>query len=159
MMFGYGMYQGHPTMTLIGVFIFFAARQEFQVMVRQNKLTTLKVTDIMLPVEHILFLGMTLQDAKEKIREKKELSFIVWSRPGIPAGYLMRDRILSDAPSEGDHLIDAWVIPAPVALPPEFSAGQVHAVMRQHKLPLVLVFDKINYLGVVQWETVAAMAK
>lgn len=159
MMFGYGMYQGHPTMTLIGVFIFFAARQEFQVMVRQNKLTTLKATDIMMPVQHILFLGMTLYEAKERIREKKELSFIVWSRPGIPAGYLMRDRILGGAPSEDDHPIDAWVIPAPVALPPEFSAGQVHAVMRQHKLPLVLVFDKINYLGVVQWETVAAMAK
>lgn len=159
MMFGYGMYQGHPTMTLIGVFIFFAARQEFQVMVRQNKLTTLKATDIMMPVQHILFLGMTLREAKEKIRENKELSYIVWSRPGIPAGYLMRDRILGGAPTEDDHLIDAWVIPAPVALPPEFSAGQVHAVMRQHKLPLVLVFDKINYLGVVQWETVAAMAK
>lgn len=128
-------------------------------MVRQNKLTTLKATDIMIPVQHNLLLGMTLREAREKIREKKELSFMVWSRPGIPAGYLMRDRILGSAPSEQEHLIDAWVIPAPVALPPDFSAGQVHAVMQQHKLPLVLVFDKINYLGVVQWETIAAMAR
>ncbi len=44
-------------------------------------------------------------------------------------------------------------------LPPDFSAGQVHAVMQKHKLPLVLIFDKVNYLGVVQWETIAAMAK
>ncbi len=159
LMFGYGIYQSHPTMALIGVFIFFAARQEFQALVRQNKLSTLLATDIMIPIHHDLFVGMTLMEAKENVKGKKELSYIVWSRPGIPAGYITRDRLLGSAPAEESNLIDAWVIPAPVAIPPDFSAGQVHAVMQQHKLPLVLIFDKVNYLGIVQWETVAALAK
>jgi Zn-dependent protease len=159
LMFSYGIYQGHPTMTLIGVFIFFAARQEFQALVRQNRLTTLKATDIMDPIQHDLFLGMTLDEAGHIIGGKKELSSVVWSRPGIPAGYITRDRILGGTPEEKTNLIDAWVIPAPVAIPPDFSAGQVHAVMKQHKLPLVLVFDKTNYLGVIHWEHVVLLVK
>ncbi len=159
LMFGYGIKQGHPTMTLIGVFIFFAARQEFQALLRQNKLTKLKAVDIMHPIYHDLFTGMLLRDAREAIKGRNELSFVVWSRPGIPAGYITRDHLLGGDNYNDSNPIDAWIIPAPVAIPPDFSAGQVHAVMQQHKLPLVLVFDKINYLGIVQWAKVAELVK
>ncbi len=157
LMFGYGLYQGHPTMTLIGVFIFFAARQEFQALVRQNKLTTLKATDIMDPIRHDLFIGMTRHEAKEIVSERKESSFVVWSGPGIPAGYIMRDRLMHLDLLEESNLIDAWIIPAPIAVPPDFSAGQVYAVMQQYKLPLVLIYDRVHYLGIVIWEKVAKM--
>ena len=159
LMFGYGLYQGHPTLTLIGVFIFFAARQEYRVMDRQNKLSTLRATDIMDPIRHDLFIGMSIVAARELVQDQKALCFMVWSRPGIPAGYITRDRMFSGGAEVINNLIDAWVIPAPVAIPPDFSAGQVHAVMQQHKLPIVLVFDKTNYLGVVHWEKVAQMAR
>ena len=158
-MFGYGIMQGHPTMTLIGVVIFFAARQEFNALVRQNRLTTLRATDIMSPVRHDLFMGMPLEKAREMIRDKEEQSFVVWVGPGIPGGYINRDRIMRVADTDQTGNIDAWVIPSPVAIPPDFSAGQVHAVMQKHKLPIVLIFDQVHYLGVIHWEKVAELMK
>ena len=39
------------------------------------------------------------------------------------------------------------------------TAGQVYNLMQHHKLPLVLVFDQVNYIGVVYWEKVVALTK
>src|SRR5688572_25078826 len=56
-MFGWGLYSKQPIMTLIGVFIFFAARQENRILQRQTLLTKLKAIDLMDPVEHHFFTG------------------------------------------------------------------------------------------------------
>jgi len=159
-MFALGMMRGQPTLTLIGVFIFFAARQEYQLLVRQARLNTMKVTDVMAPVQHQLFIGQALSDAKDIIKNQKDQSFIVWSRPGVPAGYITRDRLLhNNPPPLPDSLIDPWVIPSPAVVPPDLSVIHLHSLMQQHKLPIVLVSDQVNYLGVIRWESLTALAK
>lgn len=159
LMFGYGFYHSQPTLTLIGVFIFFAARQEYKAVAMQAKMTKLKASDIMEPLTHQLFLRQQMDEARELIRGQAHASYIVWSRPGVPAGYITKDRLHGQDQTASDSLIDAWVIPAPVAVPPELSAGQVYNIMMHHKLPLVLVFDKINYLGLIHWEKMVEMTR
>jgi len=159
MMFGLGIYRQQPTLTLIGVFIFFAARQEYQTMVRQTRMNSLKVINMMQPIQHQLFTGQSMEMAMAITKDLKDSSFVVWSRLGIPAGYITRDRLTSYPPPSPDSLLDAWIIPAPAAVPPHLSAGQLFNLMQQHKLPLVLVFDGTNYIGVVHWEQVAALTK
>jgi Zn-dependent protease len=158
-MFGLGILRGQPTLTLIGVFIFFAARQEYQVLVRQTRMATLRVINIMEPLQHLLFTGQRMIEAREIVKDQKDSSFIVWSRPGIPAGYISRDRLLGNPPPLPDSYIDAWIIPSPAAVPPDLSAGQLYNLMQQHKLPIVLVFDQANYIGMVHWEKVQALTR
>lgn len=158
-MFVLGIFRAQPTLTLIGVFIFFAARQEYQVLLRQTRLATLRVINIMEPLQYMLFTGQRMIEAREIVKNQKDSSFIVWSRPGIPAGYISADRLLGNPPPLPDSLIDAWIIPAPAAVPPDLSAGQLYNLMQHHKLPLVLVFDQTNYIGMVHWENVQALTK
>ena len=89
-MFAWGWQTSQPIMTLIGIFIFFAARQENKVLQRQSLLNKLTAADLMDPVEHVFFTGQMLSAAKELIKPLKGESFIVWSRPGVPAGYITR---------------------------------------------------------------------
>jgi Zn-dependent protease len=158
-MFGLGAWRGQPTLTLIGIFIFFAARQEYKALVLQSRMNTLRVINIMEPVQHLFFAGQRMDEARAKAHELKDTSFVVWSRPGVPAGYITRDRLLQNPPPPPESIIDPWIIPAPFAVPPDLSASQVFGLMQQHKLPLVLVFDQVNYIGVVHWEKVAQLAR
>lgn len=159
-MFGLGLMRNQPTLTLIGVFIFFAARQEYQSLVKQTRLTNLKASNIMEPVQYLLFLGQGIATAKGLISTLSDLSFIVWSRPGIPAGYITRDRLFhNNPPPLPESLVDPWVIPSPAVVPPDLSVVQLHSLMQQHKLPIVLVSDQVNYLGIIRWESVDALTK
>lgn len=158
-MFTFGLFRGQPTLTLIGVFIFFAARQEYQVLLRQTRMTTLKVINIMDPVTHELFTGQRMDQAREIVKDRKDSSFVVWSRPGIPAGYITRDHLLGNPPPLPESLIDAWTIPAPVAVSPDLSAGQLYNLMQSNRFPLVLVFDQVNYIGIVHWEKLVSLTK
>jgi Peptidase family M50 len=158
-MFGLGAWRGQPTLTLIGIFIFFAARQEYKAIVMQARMNTLRVINIMEPVQQLFFTGQRMEDARATAQEQTVSSFVVWSRPGVPAGYITRDRLLHNPPPPPESVIDPWIIPAPFAVPPDLSAAQVFGLMQQHKLPLVLVFDQINYIGVVHWDKVAGLTK
>ena len=111
------------------------------------------------PLQHLLFTSQRMDTALELAKDLRESAFVVWSRPGIPAGYISRERLLGNPPPLPDSLIDAWIIPTPYAVPPEMTAGQVYNLMQHHKLPLVLVFDQVNYIGVVYWEKVVALTK
>ena len=150
-----GLVRGQPTLALIGLFIFFAARQENQMLQRQSKLEHSDATDLMSPLQHELFLGQPLQDVQEKIQKVKNVAFIVWSRPGIPAGYVTRESLLSvPLINIADSLVDPWVIPVPVVVGPHASARQVIGLMQQQKIPVVLVGDHNGYLGEIHWENV-----
>lgn len=152
MMFGWGIYRGQPTLTLIGVFIFFSARSEYQALLKQSRMNSLRVINIMEPIQHILFTGQDLEEARNLVKDRSDLSYIVWSRPGIPAGYITRDNIIKHPPPLPGSTIDAYIIPAPVAVAPDLSAAQLIGFMQQRKLPVVLVYDQLNYIGVVHWE-------
>ena len=150
-----GLVRGQPTLALIGLFIFFAARQENKMLQRQSKLEHSDATDLMSPLQHEIFLGQPLQDAQEKIQKVKTAAFIVWSRPGIPAGYVTKESLLSvPLINIADSLVDPWVIPVPVVVGPHTSARQVIGLMQQQKIPVVLVGDHNGYLGEIHWENV-----
>jgi Zn-dependent protease len=150
-----GLYRAQPTLALIGLFIFFAARQENKMLQRQSKLEHSDATDLMSQLQQDLFLGQPLQDAQEKIQKVKNAAFIVWSRPGIPAGYVTKESLLSiPLISIAGSLVDPWVIPVPVVVGPNASARQVIGLMQQQKLPVVLVGDHSGYLGEIHWENV-----
>lgn len=152
-MFGWGWYSAQPIMTLIGIFIFFAARQENMVLQRQALLNRVKAFDLMDPIEHVFFTGQLLSAAKEIVKPIKGESFIVWSRPGIPAGYITRERLMGNTFS-ADTLIDTYVIPSPAVVPAESSAGQVFSFMQSHKIPVTLVSENSHYVGVIPWKKV-----
>jgi hypothetical protein len=155
LLFALGMWRGQPTLALIGIFIFFAARQEYLVLVRQNRLKSLKAFDLMAPIEHLLFLGQSVQAARTAVLDRPENSFIVWSRPGIPAGYVTRERLFHNfPPPPPESAIDAWVVPAPIAIGRDYSAVQVAGVLQQHKAPLVLVTDGFGYIGTIDRERI-----
>lgn len=157
-MLGWGLYTRQPIMTLIGVFIFFAARQENRMLHRQALLSRLKASDIMQPIEHIFFTGQLMSSAKDILKSLKDDSFIVWSRPGIPAGYITREQLESQSsPSQSENLIDAYVIPSPAVVPAETPASQLMAFMSRYKIPLALVSDNNQYVGVVPWKKVAQL--
>ncbi len=156
LMFGFGVMRSRPTLTLIGVFIFFAARQENKALQRQTWLSKTKASDIMEPIEHVFHSGQSMTDAKEKMKDLKGDSFIVWSRPDVPIGYITRDSLTNFNPMiVSDGTIDAWVIPSPAVVAPETPAGQLFSFMQHYKLPLALVFDKVNYQGIVHWKKLA----
>lgn len=153
MMFAWGWYNSQPILTLIGVFIFFAARQENRILQRQALLTKVKAFDLMDPIEHVFFTGQLLSAAKDLAKPLKGDSFIVWSRPGIPAGYITRES-LNHRHQLPDALLDAYIIPSPAIVAPETSAGQLFSFMQQHKIPLALVSENNHYIGVVPWKKV-----
>jgi len=150
-----GLMRAQPTLALIGVFIFFAARQENQMLQRQSKLEHADATDLMEPLQHDLFLGQLIQDAQEKVQKIKPAACIVWSRPGIPAGYITKERLLAAHLNTTDGaIVDPWVIPVPVVVGPHAPARHVIGLMQQQKLPIVLVGDHDGYLGEIHWENV-----
>lgn len=160
LLFGFGIWKGQPTMTLIGIFIFIAARQENKTLQQQTKLLKAKAADFVDPVNHQFYLGQTMDEARTLAQQAHGNAFMVWSRPGIPAGYITRERLIPVyPPSLPDRLIDPWVIPAPVVIPMETPAMQLIAFMQQHKLPVLLVSDATGYAGVVQWEKVEQWLK
>ena len=152
-LFGIGISRSQPTMTLIGVFIFFAARQENKALQRQTWLTKTKASDLMEPIDHVFHSGQMMIEAQEKIKTLKGDSFVVWSRPGIPIGYITRDLFENfDALHHPESPIDAWVIPSPAIVAPDTSAGQLFSYMHHYKIPLALVYDNVSYKGVVHWK-------
>lgn len=151
-MFGWGVYRSQPTLALIGVFIFFAARQEYKALAKQMQLNSLRAVNIMEPLQHILFSGQRMDEARSVATVRKDLSYIVWSRPGVPSGYITRERIMQHPPPPPGDVIDPYIIPSPVAVSPQLSAAQVMGFMQQRKLPVVLVFDQLNYIGEIHWE-------
>jgi len=158
LLFSLGVWRAQPTLTLIGVFIFFAARQEYRVLARQTRLQKTRASDLMQPVEHLLHVGQSVAQARSALEGRSGKGFIVWSRPGIPAGYVMRDRLIGAVPPlPPESPIDPWVIPSPVAVAPDVSAGNLYQVMRQHQLPVALVSDGLGYVGTVPWEAVDAL--
>jgi Zn-dependent protease len=159
-MFGIGMVRAQPTLALIGVFIFFAARQENLVLQRQTKMTKTKARDIMQPLNHLLHAGMRMTFAKQLIEDTVEECFIVWSGPGIPAGYITRDIMDNFNPLiHPDVLIDAYVIPAPSIIPADTPVAHLFAFMHQHKVPLVIVAEPDHYAGTVSWENLEKISK
>lgn len=160
LMFGFGAWFGLPTMALIGIFIFFAARQENRVLQRQSRIAHASAADLIDPIEHHFHLGQTLDSARETLKGLAGSAFMVWSRPGIPAGYITRDRIRDIVPPPlPDQLLDAWVIPAPVVVPLETTAQQLISFMQVRKLPIVLVSDTEGYRGVISWDKVSSLMK
>ena len=108
------------------------------------------------PIEHVFQSGQSMAEAKEILKTVKGDSFVVWSRPGIPIGYITRESIENFGLGQyTDNPIDAWVIPSPAVVAPETSAGQLFTFMQQYKIPLALVFDQVNYRGIVYWNKVA----
>lgn len=160
-MFGWGLYTQQPIMTLIGVFIFFAARQENMILQRQTMLTNLKASDVMEPVEHIFYTGQKISAAKELAKPLDTDSFIVWSRPGIPAGYITKESIEQHGKGlmTEDALIDAYIIPSPAVVPADYSAGQLISFMQQHKVPVALVTDNGFYKGIITWKKIADLLR
>ncbi len=159
-MFGIGLMNRQPVLTLIGLFIFFAARQENLILQRQTKMIKTKARDIMLPLNHLLHAGMRMTFAKQLIEETTEESFIVWSRPGIPAGYITREVMVSFNPLiHPDVLIDAYVIPAPSVVPANTPVAHLFAFMQQHKVPVVIVAEPDHYAGTISWDSLEKAAK
>jgi Zn-dependent protease len=148
-----GAINGQPTMALIGVFIFFAARQENRQLQKQAKFTRSNAGNLMDPPDHRFFLGQTLSAVKDALHQIRGNAFIVWSRPGIPAGYITRQTIDKVDPMHlPGSLIDAWVIPSPFVVSPDTHASQLIQVMQHHRLPIVLVSDPTGYVGTITWE-------
>ena len=151
-LFAFGLYRSQPTLALIGVFIFFAARQENRFLQRQSRLNRLTASQLMEPIMHTYFLGQPIHSIRDTINASKELNFIVWSRPGIPAGYTTRDRIIQAIGQNPFALIDETVIPVPYVIAPETKVIQLIHLMQQHHLPIVLVGDGNGYTGVITKE-------
>lgn len=152
-MFVTGVIFVQPIMALIGVFIFFTARQENQVQQRIEKMTKTTVSELMEPLQHLLHTGIRISDAIRLTENNPAESFIVWSRPGIPAGYITREQLNRlTKPTGEDNLIDAFIIPAPAVVPHDTPIANLIGFMQQHKLPVVIVSENNHYTGVVHWE-------
>jgi len=152
-MFALGIYRAHPTLTLIGVFIFFAARQEYKALVQQQRLLHTRARDIMAPIEHLIFTGNSVADARHAIHGHPDKAFVVWARPGVPAGFITRDtRSQSGIPEE--QPIEQVMSYTPVVIAPDLPLQHVFSLMQQHQLPLVLLYDQTGYLGVVNRESI-----
>ena len=156
-MFAWGWYTTQPILTLIGVFIFFAARQENIMLQRQVLLNKTKAADIMEPLHHDFFLGQTISEARNRLATIPGESFIVWSRPGVPAGYITRDRLLNSL--ETDQHLDAYVIPAPAVVSIDTSASQLFAFMQSRKIPVTLVSENSHYVGVIPWQKIVDLIR
>lgn len=150
-LFSLGMWRAQPTLALIGIFIFFAARQEYQALARQIRWQQTKAGDLMAPILHLLHLGQSVAMAREAVFGRPEKSFIVWSRPGVPAGYMTRERLFQTLPPPPpDSPIDPWVIPAPIAVGMDLSAAQVASLLQEHQVPIALVSDGYGFVGTIE---------
>ncbi len=159
-MFITGVIFVQPIMALIGVFIFFTARQENQVQQRIEKMTKTTAGDLMVPLQHLLHTGIRMSEAIRLTENNLGESFIVWSRPGVPTGYITREQLNRFAKAQGeDTFIDAYIIPAPAVVPHDTPVSNLIGFMQQHKLPVVIVSENQNYTGIVQWEKVAGFTQ
>ena len=108
------------------------------------------------PIEHIFFTGQSLSDASEIAKSLKGDSYIVWSRPGIPAGYIMKENLVDmSSTANSSSVIDPYIKQAPAVVGPETSIGQLFAFMQHNKIPISLVADNTHYLGVIPWQKIA----
>ena len=153
-LFAKGLIQSQPILALIGVFVFYGARQEYKMLQRQSKLNSSTAADTMDPLVMGLFLGQSMEEANQFIQTQEGKCFIVWSRPGIPAGYISRERIHQASATPYPTIIDPWVIPMPVVVGPQAPATQLIAMMQQQKIPIVLVGDMNGYIGVITSEKI-----
>lgn len=146
--FIYALYNEQITLGLIGVFIFFAARQENQALQQSVKLQKTTIQSLITPVQYQLFQGQSMVDARRTIADVDEDAFIVWAGPGQAAGYVLKSRIMQiPLPGVYEGTIDAWILPSPGTLHENFSIGQAMQVMHQYQLPIVLVTDGYSITG------------
>lgn len=145
-----GVYQEHVTLALIGVFIFFAARQENQALQLNAKLQNTTVGGLISPIHYQLFQGQSMSDARRTIADSNENAFIVWSGPGQPSGYVMKDRIMAvPIPGVPEGTVDAWVLPNPGTIHSGMSVAQAMQIMQQYQLPIALVSDGFTITGTI----------
>lgn len=149
----YGSMKGQPTMALIGVFIFFAARQENRVVQKQHRIQQSIAGDVMEPITHVFFTNQPVYIAQQQAAALDANTFIVWSRPGIPAGFITRKSLMALDPDINKGLtVDSIIIPVPFAIPVNTSLTQLAGIMQQQKIPIVLINDETGYAGTVTWE-------
>lgn len=153
LMFIMGLYFGRYILAMIGVFIFYTARQENLMQQKTEKLSHLKALHVLDPIHHLLYIGMKISMARENIRQSENENFTVWSGPGIPAGFIAKDDLLQLPNGEYDTL-KKEMLSEPTFISQETPVSKLLGYMQKNKIPMVLIVDDQRLIGEVHYDNV-----
>ncbi len=145
----------NPFLIFIGIFIFFGAAQEYQMIKYGNFITNLKVKDALMTQFSLLLPNSTLQDVMKIILDTHEKEFVVINHEGVPIGIMTREiliKYLTELPKEA--LIRECYQKSSLYLTPETPLNEAFKIMQLESIPIVPVIHKGKLIGVINSENI-----
>lgn len=148
-------FKSNPFLIFIGLFIFFGAAQEFQMVQQSHILVNLRVADAMMTRFTLLNPQHTLQDVVDIILKGQEKEFVVVDDGGMPQSIITRD-LLVKALAQNDRVtpLAACDCPKPVFFSPESDLNEAFRIMQSEGLSIAPVMDNQKLVGVINTENI-----
>jgi len=148
-------FKGNPFLIIIGIFIFFGAVQEYQMIKNSSILSNKKVKDAIMTRFTTLTTYNTLQDVIQLILSSSEKDFIVVNEEGYPVGILTRDILIENITSSKQNLsVGECYRKTNLYLSPETDLNEAFKIMQMEGLSIVPVMDKGHLIGIINNENI-----
>ncbi len=153
--FVYLGFQGNPFMILIGIFIFFSARSEFNSVKNKSMMGLAKVKDIMMTNFTLLKHTDTISDAISLLMSGQEKDFIIIDEAENPVGVLSRNNIIKSIINGGSNQpISSAMENQIIKVAKDYSLEDVYGVMSEKGLDIVPVLENDKLIGVLNKENI-----
>ncbi|MCX7743536.1 MAG: site-2 protease family protein [Flavobacteriales bacterium] len=148
-------FQSNPFLILIGVFIFFGAAQEYQMVKSSGFLKKKLVADALMTRFTTLSLANTLEEVKNLILQGHEKEFIVIDLFGQPVGIMTRDILIQHLASGSKELTVAeCYLKSSIHFSPDTDLDEAFKIMQSEGIPIVPVIENEQMIGVINTENI-----
>ena len=148
-------FRANPFLILIGIFIFFGAAQEYQMVKSSGFLSKKKVKDALMTRFSTLRPYHTLRDVMQLILSGSEKDFIVLNEEGHPIGIMTRDILIDYLASGGKDLtVEECYQKTTVHFGPEADLDEAFKIMQSEGLSIVPVMYNEQLIGVINTENI-----
>lgn len=148
-------FRGNPFLILIGIFIFFGAAQEYQMVKNSGFLSKKRVADALMTRFTLLHPSSTLQEMMQLILSGQEKEFVVAGDDGIPVGIMTRDILIQYLASGGKYLtVGECYQKTTIHFSPEADLDEAFKIMQSEGLSIVPVMHNGQLIGVINTENI-----
>lgn len=148
-------FRANPFLIFIGLFIFFGAAQEYQMVRQSHFMVNLRVADAMMQRFTLLRPEHTLQDVVDIILNGQEKEFVVVDEWGMPRSTITRDLLVKALAQHDRQTPLSACTCAPVVLfHPDTDLNEAFRKMQSESVSIAPVMQDGRIVGVINAENI-----
>ena len=148
-------FMGNPFLIFIGIFIFFGAAQEYQMVKYGGIMTNLSVKSALMTQFTLVKTSDTLADVMNLILKTHEKEFIVINSNGDPIGIMTRELLIQNlANHHKDLLVKDCYRPTNISFFLDTPLYEAFKIMQTNSIPIVPVIHHHRMVGVITIENI-----